>query len=325
MATEMNIDLAIRYLKATVNEADKEQFERWLNESEENALLFNDYKKYWEITRAAYQNYEPDKQKGWKAINQRTIHPVKVRAIAYRLLKIAASVLLLISLGFATRLIYNCTQKEEMVIFNSSNSIVSFSLPDSSKVWLNAHSELKVPKEFKGRKRNVWLKGEAFFEVTKNYKKPFRIYAYSTTTEVLGTSFNLSAGIHDSTVSLTVVTGKVAFSDNRIRNKKLILLPGQGAKIDLPTGKMSEEKNRNINFLAWKTRKLQFKNTSLPELCCTLSDFYNISIIPASSLSNRHFSFSGHFENAPLNEALNIIELTLGVRFVKSGKIIIVQ
>jgi transmembrane sensor len=325
MATEMNIDLAIRYLKATVNEADKEQFETWLNESEENALLFSDYKKYWEITRAAYQDYEPDKQKGWKAINQRTIHPVRVRAIASTWLKISASLLLLISLGFATRLIYNCTQKEEIVTFNSTGSIVSLTLPDSSKVWLNAHSELQVPKEFKGRKRNVWLKGEAFFEVTKKYQKPFRIYTYSTITEVLGTSFNLSAGIHDSIVSLTVVTGKVAFSDNRIRNKKLILFPGHKGRIVLATGQLSEEKNRDVNFLAWKTRKLQFRNTSLAELCSTLSDFYNIPIIPASSLSNRHYSFSGHFENAPLKEVLNIIELTLGVRFIQSGKIIRVQ
>jgi transmembrane sensor len=322
---EMNIDLAMLYLKAAANEKEKEQFETWLNESEENALRFEEYKKYWEITREAYQNYDPDKQKGWKDVSQRTIHKVSIRTIVYKTLKYAALVLLLISLGFTAKLIVDWTQKEVIVAFNSSNSIISLSLPDNSKVWLNAHSELRVPKEFKGAKRNVWLKGEAFFEVTKNIRKPFRIYSYNTTTEVLGTSFNLNTNIHNNTVSLTVVAGKVALSDNRIKNKKLILLPGHTGKIDLVTGHYSEEKNRNINFMAWKTRKLQFRNTSLKELCNTLSDFYNISIIPATSLNNQHFSFTGHFENAPINEALNVIELTLGVRFIRSGEIITVQ
>ena len=92
-------------------------------------------------------------------------------------------------------------------------------------------AKLKVPKVFKGNKRNVWLKGEAFFEVAKNPNKPFKVYAHGTTTQVVGTSFNIRALDSAREVLLTVVTGKVWFSSDNNKSKKLILSPGRKAYV----------------------------------------------------------------------------------------------
>ncbi len=211
------------------------------------------------------------------------------------------------------------SQVEEIATIVSANNIISVVLSDSSKVWLNASSELKVPKVFKGNKRNVWLKGEAFFEVAKNPNKPFKVYAHGTTTQVVGTSFNIRALDSAREVLLTVVTGKVWFSSDNNKSKKLILSPGQKGLCDILDGQLQMGNNRNVNFLAWKTRKLQFNNASLDDVCEALREYYYINITPGIYARSQKYSFTGNINNASLREALSIIELTLGIKFEKNG------
>ncbi len=107
MKTEMNIDLAIRYLTGKVADNEKRQFEYWLNGSETNFAQFSEFKKYWELSGIAFQNYNPNNSKGWENVSRKTILKIKTRTLPYRFLKIAASILIIISLGIAGKIIYN--------------------------------------------------------------------------------------------------------------------------------------------------------------------------------------------------------------------------
>jgi len=329
MATKIDIDLAIRYITGKIDSSERKEFEKWLRESSYNNQQFDDFKESWQISGKAYQNYNPDIAEGWKIVSEKTINKLtennKIRMLVFQIIKVAASVLLLVSLGIVGKILYDGSQREEMAIYISTNDNKAVVLSDSTHIWLNARSQLNAPKVFKRSQRTVYLIGEGFFEVTKNPKRPFIVHAHNTTSEVLGTSFNLNATENDSIVSLTVVTGKVAFSNDQVKERKLVLLPGQKGKIDLTAGISSMELNRNANFLAWKTGKLQFKNASLTEVCNALTDYYKVKIVAANHISNKPYLFTGNFDNAPIDDALNVIELTLGIRFIKTGNIITIQ
>lgn len=329
MEAKMNIDQAILYLSGKISKNDKIVFETWLRGSDANYSYFDEFKKYWELTGKAYSDYSSDTIKGWEIVNSNTIKKDidqhKAIPLAYRILKVAASVLILISLGISGKFLYNWWQHEDFESFYSDNNIVTVSLSDGSTVWLNTQSELLVPKIFKGHKRNVYFKGEAFFEVAKNPRRPFKVYANGTTTQVLGTSFNLKALDSARIVSLTVVTGEVSFSLNNNKSKNLILFSGQKGLFDILNGKLQMDINKNVNFLAWKTGKLQFNNASLDEVCDVLHEYYKIKITPGTYSHTKQYSFTGNFDNASIKDVLTIIEHTLGVKFVKTGDTLYVQ
>ncbi len=324
METNMDTELAICYITGKISADDKQVFEKWLNSSPDNFQQFDDFKDFWNLTGNAYQNYNPDIIEGWAKVKDKTLSDFTIKQNQpgkrfMNVLKIAASILILISLGLSAKYIYNLYQTEDISTFTSDNNIVSITLPDGSSVWLNAHSELKVPQVFKGNKRNVWFKGEAFFQVTKNPEKPFTIYAHGTTTRVLGTSFNLKALDSSRNVCLTLVTGKVWFSLDKDKSKNSILLPGQEVLCDILNGRLQKLENSNENFMAWKTGQLHFTNATLCEVCKVLHEYYHIEIFPGHDSLSKKYLFTGNFDHTSLHNTLNIIELTLGVKVVKTG------
>ena len=132
-----------------------------------------------------------------------------------------------------------------------SDSLELLILPDKSRVWLNKNSVLSYDSSFNQLDRQVTLLGEAFFEVRSDTTKPFIILANESKTSVLGTSFNLRAyKKEDPTV--TVVTGKVAFTDNEVEQNQIVLIPGEKGIYDRTKSELSKRKNNNHHFLDWK-------------------------------------------------------------------------
>ncbi|GGD60297.1 hypothetical protein GCM10011514_25340 [Emticicia aquatilis] len=122
----------------------------------------------------------------------------------------------------------------------------TISLEDGSSVILEKNSKISVPKQFDADKRTVILSGEAFFEIAKNPRRPFYVYANEVITKVLGTSFRVRAFEDDKKITVKVKTGKVSvFSQNKHllntpESKGLILLPNQQAIYNRPTDVLSK-------------------------------------------------------------------------------------
>jgi transmembrane sensor len=138
---------------------------------------------------------------------------------------VAASVLMVLGLGFALFRIYkNNHQKitseriasvsvkvdSNIEIANTDRALKYVQLPDGSSVVLHKNSRIKYPKQFAQSKREVYLSGEAFFEVTKNPDQPFFVYANELVAKVHGTSFSVKADEKDEEVIVAVKTGKVS-------------------------------------------------------------------------------------------------------------------
>jgi transmembrane sensor len=162
-------------------------------------------------------------------------------------------------------------------------------LPDSSVVYLGAGSTLSFPSKFAANVRAISLRGEAFFEVTKNPKRPFIIHTGNIVTRVLGTSFKVDAFLNQP-VSVLVSTGKVRVDRevNKVLHPIAVLLPGQSVVWNEKTSQRQLGSTPIKDILDWKNGKLVFRKTKLADIAAILERTYNVAIqINSPQLANR--------------------------------------
>ena len=163
-------------------------------------------------------------------------------------------------------------------------------LPDGTNVWLNNTSSIRYPVVFTGAERHVEMTGEAYFEVTKNTRMPFRVTINNKAEiEVLGTSFNIKAYDNEADIATTLLDGavQVAALNGTGTGKQAVLHPGQQAQIN------KEETNAGVHItdqvniakvMAWKNGLFNFDNTPLPEVMRQLERWYDIEIVYANTI-----------------------------------------
>lgn len=192
-------------------------------------------------------------------------------------------------------------------------------LEDGTKVWLNAASSLSYPTAFKGRERKVQLTGEAYFEVAKNSKQPFRVViGDSATVEVLGTSFNINAYGDEPVVRTTLLDGSVRVTK---REEFLQLQPGQQAVMQQH---IAIDRSVNIQgAVSWKDGKFNFEGASLEEFMRQLSRWYDIEIEYKGRTPKMRIRGKAD-RDLPLQELLGGLG-DLGVRYQFDGRRLIIQ
>ncbi len=159
-------------------------------------------------------------------------------------------------------------------------------LADGSTVWLNAGSKLIYPSRFVDRKREVFLVGEAFFDVEKNDKQPFVVRSSNIDVEVLGTRFNVSAYPEDNSIQTVLVEGSVNINRANARRfeKGVTLIPGQMALANKNTEKTRVYDVDTDYYTLWIDGLFSFTNTDLNRLIKKLERYYNISFNYADPL-----------------------------------------
>ena len=151
-------------------------------------------------------------------------------------------------------------------------------LNDGTKVTLNSGSELRYPETFDGKKREVYLSGEAYFEVAHNPEKSFQVHSGKVVTSVLGTSFNVMAYPRLSKMTVTVLTGKVAVKNND--SKQLVmLLPKQRASLTAGNVVFAVDSVKDLgDMVAWSKGELVFNNATLEEIALKVSYRYGVNV-----------------------------------------------
>ena len=169
-------------------------------------------------------------------------------------------------------------QLNQLVVPYGRNS--SIKLPDGSTAWLNAGSRLVYPSFFDKDKREVYLIGEGYFEVTHDEKLPFVVKTNDLEVEVLGTQFNLSAYPSDNIIETVLVEGKVRVKETgfQLLKKDYILLPNQRAAYNRENAETKIENVEVDNYVAWHLGFLQFESTDLNRIVKKLERYYNIRI-----------------------------------------------
>jgi transmembrane sensor len=149
-------------------------------------------------------------------------------------------------------------------------------LEDSTQVWLNAASSLEFPDEFNSKTREVYLSGEAYFDVKHADKIPFIIHTGNVSTTVLGTAFNIKAYPGQKNIIVSVSRGKVKVS----RKNTLIatLVNGQQAKIEDKGTGIIERTIPAIDIAAWQQGSIVFDDEAFEDIIADIERIYNTSI-----------------------------------------------
>jgi transmembrane sensor len=186
-------------------------------------------------------------------------------------------------------------------------------LPDGSKIWLNADSKIKYPASFTGQAREVYLNGEAFFEVTKNAYKPFIIHLSKGTVRVLGTSFNIRAYDNEKVIETSVATGRVAFIPVRSKSAQqqdtIFITPNNKVRYSLTSDQVKLEPTAAAEDKAWTEGKLIFKALTLEEIAIELERNFGKKVVFADE-EPKHYRLTGSFENNSLEEILFYLSKT---------------
>jgi len=176
---------------------------------------------------------------------------------------------------------------EVIIPFGKKSLLV---LDDGTKVWLCAGSRLAFPTVFTGKKREVYLEGEAYFEVVHIPDQPFLVNTREVTLKVLGTSFYLSAYPSDKEIVTVLVKGSVMLSENSslgLSRNKVILEPGQKASFNRSDKKINIEQEDIVEFyIAWTEGWFLFSKENLFAVFNKLERYYNVKFIYDKSFSS---------------------------------------
>ena len=202
----------------------------------------------------------------------------------------------------------------------------SIKLADGTQVWLNANSSLKYPVSFTDSIRQVYLEGEAYFDVTHT-GKPFRVNSGELNVNVLGTEFNVSAYTNDNEIKTTLVEGKVFVAYTDTINKASsgeILKPNEQAVLSKADNRLAVQSVNTSYFTSWMAGKLEFDNESLDEVMKRLSRWYNFEY-DFKNESAKNYHFSARLDNTEnISEILKMLELTADVKFKLKDKTIVI-
>ncbi|PWK27672.1 FecR family protein [Arcicella aurantiaca] len=230
-------------------------------------------------------------------------------------------------------------QYELVEVFNQDHQQQVINLADGSSILLKKGSKISYPQTFTKDLREVFLTGEAFFEIAKDPSKPFIVHANQVITKVLGTSFSVKTYPNSPKVSVNVKTGRVAvyLADNeeqlrKTQNEKLeglVLLPGERIVVEdkiispiLPQMSVVAVPNNNVN-VSIERISFEFNETNLSEVFNRIEQAYHLDVeYDAQHLGNCPVTAS--LTDEPLNQKLHLICKAVRANYqLKEGKIII--
>jgi ferric-dicitrate binding protein FerR (iron transport regulator) len=309
------------YLSEEISDEDRAVIDEWRNESSENEAVYQENLKAWEAVSLLNEMEQFNSFEALKKINKKIAQP-RFDKWLVTIQRVAAVLMLplLVYSGYLTIQNYSNGNRQKQVIMQTVSSrqgmVTQFTLVDGTKVWLNSGSVLQFPTQFAGKKREVLLKGEAFFEVTKNEKQPFRVNANELKVEVLGTSFNVASFDDDNQSEVVLVTGKVALSSENGNNKTTygILHSGQRAVYEKRIQKVFTEQVDVEKYIAWREGNLIFRDDSMEDVVKRLSRWFNVEII-ISDPEIKEYVYKATFKNENLTQVLNLLKLSAPIDY----------
>lgn len=238
----------------------------------------------------------------WQLLSRR-LHRPRYRLTALRTFAAAASLILLIACGWWTYSYYSNLPLK----ISTLAEVRTIDLPDRSKVTLNRYTTLTCPRRFNGKRREVNLSGEAYFEVSKDAAHPFIVHTSDMDVRVLGTHFNVNAYPDGQNIRTTLLEGKV---EVKIPHSSLsaILLPGQRATLQLRKKELQKETLSDLSSaITWMDNLLIFRQTPLSEIAERLSQLYRKEIV-ISDEGLRNYRISAQFSTeSSLEEILALL------------------
>lgn len=193
----------------------------------------------------------------------------------------------------------------------------TITLPDGSVVSMNSASELKYPAEFSDTLREVYLTGQAFFEVTKNPKAPFIVHTRNFSTRVLGTSFDIRSYENEKDNHVAVISGKVRVVTTEGDSE--LLLPKDMTSYNERLKALKKSKFDPSFLLAWRNGAIAFDRANFAEVTACLSRWYGVEFVVEKGFQVKGL-YTGRFTDETLVTVLKGISYSSHFSFRVEGR-----
>jgi transmembrane sensor len=232
-------------------------------------------------------------------------------------------------------------------ISTNNSSKANINLPDGSRVLLNKGSKITYSGDFQGRIREVFLSGEAFFDVAKDKTRPFIIHAKSIDLKVLGTSFNVRSYDDDKETETALVHGSIEVMLRDNPDQKIILKPGEKLVVknnridssslskkednpqeEMPIAILSRmryygQDSSNVET-SWTKKQLIFEKEHLAEIALKIERWYNVKVI-IKDQGLRNAKYTAIFEEETLEEVMEALRITGGFQYTIKNKEVVIR
>jgi len=312
----------VKHLLGEASPEEEQAVIEWMKESETHQEYYNQFKRIWDQSKALASGSNVDVNKAWERFQNKVAgknESVKILKSSFSWLRVAASIILIAGLGITLFMLVNKnTEPKEMVAQTGQNVLID-TLSDGSVITLNKRSTVTYPSKFKGNTRAIALKGEAFFNVAPDKKKPFIISVNDVQVTVVGTSFNIKS--ENGNTEVVVETGIVQVT----KSGKTVEL-NAGEKIIMPANDSSATKEKVSDKLYnyYRSKEFVCDETPLWKLVQVLNEAYDSKIIIGrKELNDKRITTI--FYNESLEKILEVIHLTFDITVIKKedGQIIL--
>ncbi|MDO8930725.1 MAG: FecR domain-containing protein [Bacteroidota bacterium] len=325
----MNYTELKNYLEGKTSGAESEMIRNWLKNNGNDAESRKILGEIWTNSSIRLTGTKPDFDKMLDLVHHRInsenshLHVQKTNPRSgvsrlYHIFSRIAAILILPILLLSLYLYYNpnkITNELATVsvreIYTKPGTRTKIELPDGTQVWLNDGTTIRYPEKFTGINREVYIDGEAYFEVESDLQNPFVVNNPMMTTVVTGTHFNLNAYSADKYFEATLLQGKVSLKKN---NQTFEMKPGEQVQFDAQNEKIVQKNIATENATAWIDGKLIFTDEKLGIAIKKLGRWYNVEIILADPALNGYL-LTGTFRDEKLDQTLRLISLALPVKF----------
>lgn len=330
-----------RYITGNAEPVERQRINEWMDQDPENRKLVRELREIWSLTPA--ENFNVDVQQAWEKFRDKNKIqiPAEGKSIGYKsrnvsrtplyVLRAAAVILVAFLTGlFVQNHLYTMEQvaSEQASTFNVLKELetergekarITFS--DGTSVTLNSASSVRFPEKFQGLTREVFLEGEAYFEVAHDPEQPFIVHSQDARIKVLGTEFNVRGWSEDSGVEIVVRGGKVSVQSSEVapeEQSEVILTEGLKTLVERgqnPTASQQVDVNRH---LLWTSGGMHFENEPFSQVIKHLERRFNIQI-SVDDISLMDVPYTGTFIYAELNEVLSVIAASMEVGYSREG------
>ncbi len=317
-------DLIAKSFSGQLTEEEQITLNEWKLADRYNLAEYNDYTDIWNHSNHLAMLSEIDMPKSLDATRKKA--GIDRRQIGW--FKIFAQIAAILVLALLFSSLYNLFlvpkpyQRAEAIVYQQVKATYGtqsrVDLADGTIVYLNSGSALRFPATFNGQKnRNVELSGEGYFTVTKNSEQPFVVDIHKLQIEVHGTTFNVDAYPGNSAFKIALVEGSIRL-EQKADNSEIELMdmkPNQVATYNLSENKLSLKNEDDLTkYTAWTEGKIIFSNDPVSTVLQKLGNWYNVDIEVADR-KLRKYRFTGTFIDEPLEQVLNILNLTSDMRY----------
>jgi transmembrane sensor len=331
----MNSNKAIKakivaHLEGELKGDGLEDLYKWLSKSEDNVRFYAQVKDIWEASIRDV-SLVAETQNEWSRFLGSIKKEYQSNIFRYSsntqiFFRFAA--ILIIGIIMSGLVFYFTFTKEPVYITAIApvGSVSQLVLADSTIVYLNAGSQIRYSPETKSKTREVFLEGEAWFEVIKNEDKPFIVHTSYYNVRVTGTRFNVKSYEEDQQISTTLEEGEVVISSSEHFKlaENIRLKPGEQAVFNKKNREILVKRVDTPLFTSWRNNKLTLLNLNVKEMIVLFERKYGVDII-VKDHDILEYHYTGTIKNESLLEMLEIIKFTLPIQYEIEGQKIIIS